>query len=132
VATRVDESASEAAAHDIEATIVHPDGTLEAITLAGDDAHRFALIREILGGAFTSIMIEDQDGSAALGWVRDGTPDGLLPNPLAAALSERPVRGPMVITGLGHADDETTTSIHQGLQRVLERMAVAHRAGVTN
>jgi hypothetical protein len=103
------------------ATVVHPDATLHAVAVLGDDADRFATIRKIVGGSVTTVLIDDQDGPAALGWI-NGSSRGLAANSVASALVDRPIYGPMVITGLGHGDEESTSSIHPGLQRVLEQM----------
>ena len=110
----------------IDATIVHPHATLQTTAPVGDDAHRFATIHQILGGSVTAVQIDDQDGPAALGWVNTrGASAGLVPNTIASALVGLPIWGPMVITGLGHGERESTSSIHPGLQLVLEQMASA-------
>jgi hypothetical protein len=96
--------------------------TLQPVAVVGDDAERFATIRKILGDSVTAVPVDDQDGPAALGWV-NGSSLGLVPNPVASALVDRPICGPMVMTGLGHGDAESTSSIHSELQRVLEQMA---------
>jgi hypothetical protein len=126
MAERVTLNRSIAAAGGIDATVVHPDATLQAAVLLGDDAHRFERIRQILGGSVTAVQIDDQDGPAALGWMNTrAASTGLIANRIASALVGLPIWGPMVITGLGHGEHESTSSIHPGLRLVLEQMASA-------
>jgi hypothetical protein len=114
--------------HPITATVVYPDASLRRVTLRGDDSAKFAAIRRLVGSSVTALEIDDQDGPAAMGWVADvsGGDDRLTRNAIASAISNRPVGGPMVVTGRGHGN-AALTSIHAGLQVVLEQM-VAHGA----
>jgi hypothetical protein len=110
--------------HPISATVVYPDATLQRVILSGDDSAQFAAIGRLVGAPVIAVDIDDQDGPAAVGWLDDGG-DGdhrLTPNAIASAIANRPVSGPMVVTGRGRGD-EALTSIHDGLQVVLERMA---------
>jgi hypothetical protein len=104
VAAYIQESRTADAARTV-ATVLHPDAILQPVAVLGDDADRFATIRKIVGGSVTTVLIDDQDGPAALGWV-NGSSRGLAANPVASALVDRPIYGPTVITGLGHGDEE--------------------------
>jgi hypothetical protein len=105
-----------------EATLVYPDATLRRVTLSGDDSAQFAEIGRLVGAPVAAVNIDDQDGSAAVGWVGDGSGVDHAPNAIASAVANRPVSGPMVVTGRGRGD-QALTSIHCGLQTVLEQMA---------
>jgi hypothetical protein len=92
--------------------------------LSGDDSAQFAAIGRLVGAPVTAVDIDDQDGPADVGWLDDGSGGDhrLTPNAIAAAIANRPVSGSMVVTGCGPGD-EALTSIHAGLQAVLEQMA---------
>jgi hypothetical protein len=109
----------------VRAAVVYPDLTIRQVVLVGDDSARFARVKRLIGDCSVSaIAISDQDGPAAVGWVDDdGANKGLRPNKLASALADRLVLGPMVVTGLGRGDDESMTSVHEGLRHVLGQMA---------
>ena len=108
----------------VNATVVRTDGTLIALTLPGSDSTRFAKIRQLIGGSVTALILDDQDGPAATGWIDDeGVRKGLPANDIASAVADRPVVGPMVITGRGQGDDQCLTSVHPGLQSVLEEIS---------
>jgi hypothetical protein len=117
----------------IKATVVFEDSTIEHILLMGDDSDRFNRIRDHLDyGSVAAISISDQDGPAAVGWIdQDGPTKGLLRNNLASALCDRLILGPMVITGRGHGEQDTMTSIHEGMRLVLNQMARNASDGAT-
>jgi hypothetical protein len=109
----------------VSASIVFEDSTIGHVLLMGDDSDHFNKIRDYLDyDLVNAISISDQDGPAAIGWIRDqrSNPESK-PNQLASTLTDRLILGPMIITGLGHGDENAMTSIHQGLRLALDRMA---------
>jgi hypothetical protein len=117
----------------ITAAVVYPDATLRQVTLSGDDSTQFAAIRRLVGAPVVAVDIDDQDGPAALGWVDDGTVGDhrLTPNVIASALADKSICGPMVITGRGRGN-EALTSIHAGLQVVLEQMVRSGKPSIAS
>jgi hypothetical protein len=117
----------------VTAILVAADGRLTEVTLVGDDSNRFAQIRQLIGGQLAAVDIEDQDARAALGWIDgDAARKRLAVNPVVSTVLDRPVLGPVVVTGLGRGDD-CLTSIHAGLMAVLAQLAdqLAHPDAAT-
>jgi hypothetical protein len=113
------------AARPVGASVVFEDSTVAHVLLMGDDCDRFNKIRDYLDYDMVSaISISDQDGPAAIGWIQEqGSNTESKPNKLASDLADRFILGPMVVTGLGQGNQASMTSIHQGLQLVLDRLA---------
>jgi hypothetical protein len=111
----------------VRVSVIHPDSSVDVLLLTGSDAERFAKVRRLAGDcSLSTILISDHDGPAAIGWVDDrGADKGLRLNAVASHLAERPVVGPMVVTGLGRGDEAPISSVHDGLRHVLRRMARA-------
>jgi hypothetical protein len=117
----------EVEARPVSASIVFEDSTIRHVLLMGDDSDHFNKIRDFLDYDLVNVIsISDQDGPAAIGWIRDQSSDPeSKPNKLASTLADRLILGPMIVTGLGHGDQDSMTSIHQGLRLALDHMAHA-------
>jgi hypothetical protein len=115
--------------HSVRVAVIYPDSSVDELVLTGTDSECFASVRHLAGNCIlTPIEISDQDGPAAVGWVdAAGIPNALKPNRIASELTDRPVVGPMVVTGLGHGDADSMSSVHEGLRRVLGRMAESEK-----
>jgi hypothetical protein len=107
----------------VRAIVLHPGGRLERVHLTGADADRFAEMKLLLAArSIISITIDDQDGPAAIAWVDEfADRKGLTRNELLSGLVEHTVNGPAVITGFGRGERCSMTSVHAGLERVLEQ-----------
>jgi hypothetical protein len=116
----------------VRAVLVEPGRRVEPVLLSGEDGKRFAQIKLLLGArSITAIVIPDHDGPAAMAWIDEfGDRKGLAPNEILSALVDRTLPGPTVITGFGLGDRYSMSSVHPGLQQVLERMA--QEAGATS
>jgi hypothetical protein len=111
----------------VRAIVLHPGGRLERVHLTGADADRFAEMKLLLAArSIVSITIDDQDGPAAIAWLDEyADRKGLRRNETLSGLVERTVNGPAVITGFGRGERSSMTSVHVGLERVLERRSTA-------
>jgi hypothetical protein len=111
----------------VRAIVLHPGGRLERVQLTGADADRFAEMRLLLAArSIISITIDDQDGPAAIAWLDEyADRKGLGHNDVLSGLIERAVNGPAVITGFGRGERSSMTSVHAGLERVLEQRSAA-------
>jgi hypothetical protein len=109
----------------ITVAVVYPDGALEQMPLSGTDGERSAKIALLIrAGSVSAIEIDDQDGPAALAWIDEfAERKGLNPNQIVSTLVDHRVAGTAVITGLGHSDRSSMTSIHDGLLIVLGQMS---------
>ena len=118
----------------VAAVLVHSDGRVEHVSLVGDDAERFARIRRLIRAAgLDAISIDDHDGPAALAWVDEAAEQRREErNDIVSTLSDRTVLGSAVITGFGHGEQASMTSVHAGLRRVLDRMATENRRRVAH
>jgi hypothetical protein len=107
----------------VRAIVLHPDGRLERVHLTGADADRFAEMKLLLAArSIISTTVDDQDGPAALAWLDEfADRKGLARNDTLSGLLERTVNGPAVITGFGLGERCSMTSVHLGLERVLEQ-----------
>jgi hypothetical protein len=124
-ARRGDNSPTTDDSRNVRVSIIYPDSTVEHCEIAGTEATLFAALRRLVGHRpLRPVPIDDYDGLAATGWT-DDRPDRLTANPLASELANRPIAGPMVVTGLGRGETESVTSVHEGLRRVLDRMSAA-------
>lgn len=107
----------------VRAIVLHPGGRLERVHLTGADPDRFAEMKLLLAArSLVSITIDDQDGPAAIAWLDEfAGRKGLGRNDALSDLVERTVNGPAVITGFGRGEWSSMSSVHAGLERVLEQ-----------
>jgi hypothetical protein len=111
----------------VRAVVLHPGGRLERVHLTGADADRFAEMKLLLAArSIVSITVDDQDGPAAIAWLDEyADRKGLGRNDILSGLVERTVNGPAVITGFGRGERSSMTSVHAGLERVLDQRSGA-------
>lgn len=109
----------------VRVVVIQPNLGVDDVIITGSDSERFAMVSRLAGRcSITAVPISDQDGPAALGWIDEhGIEKSLQLNHIASELVGRSVVGPMVVTGLGHGDLDSMSSVHQGLRDVLGRMA---------
>lgn len=117
--------------HTIKALYIPTGMRLSVVEVSGSGNQKFRRIKDLADGAELQRMtVEDYDQHPAAAWVdEDGLTKGLPHNVLASLALERPIFGPVVITGLGHGEDEAMSDVPKP---VLDRVVAICEAALAD